>query len=359
MYQNPLQANYGRANYGQMAPYRDVAAPDDEDERPRTPPALAQAIAPPQQSQQAPVDTGVQSRARLQQGGPSGSGAQGGMSSADGSLASLGGGGGVARVPGNVRPGRLPSGTSAGGWTPPSRGTGYDGSGITGGMQFPRRLDQSPWAGHPGEGAPDPTVPNAGLPDFGEFEGVRATFLDPAQLSQPQQLSGSMTAAARPAGDPSWFTGGWNQDKLDANHRSPKYDVRRALQAGGFDPRQGITPEVEAVLDGLGYGDGTVTGQDTYRFNSNDPAFNGMFEFDLVRGFDTGNGQWNFEPVNGGGAQGAPGGFQDPMMAALGGANPEEEQYAQALGVDTSNPLWRQILEQLQAESLGGAPGAY
>lgn len=60
----------------------------------------------------------------------------------------------------------------------------------------------SPWKGHPGEGAPDPTVPNAGLPDFGEFEGVRATFLDPAtgaligQKPGQTAMGGGPTASA-------------------------------------------------------------------------------------------------------------------------------------------------------------------
>jgi hypothetical protein len=309
--QDPRRANYGRANMGQMAPYRDVPE-DDETARQNT---MAQAIAPqgpaPQGPQAAAMpDPAQQQRAQLQ----APSGRQPASQPASGSLASFTGGGASRPMPGSL-----------------SDLTGGN-TGITGG-QGGRSLLQAP-------------IPNdfpQGLPRLQEDGSYSAPSPGGLQL----QSSASAATPGRQS-DPSWFTGGWNQQKLDSGHDSPKYRVRRALEAAGFDPRQGITPEVEAALDGLGYGDGDVTGGDTYRFNSQDPEFNGMYEFDLVRGLDSGNGQWNFEPVQGQGAG------MDPMQQALGAARPEDEQYARAMGIDTSNPLWRQIFEQLQAESLGG-----
>ncbi len=107
----------------------------------------------------------------------------------------------------------------------------------------------------------------------------------------------------KPQSDPSRMDwGGIDKGKYDSGHDSPKYQVLRALS--GFDPTQGVTPDVLNALNGLGLG--TFSGdRDKIRVGGQvDPRFNGFTEFDLIRGFNDQNNpdkKWGF------GGTGAPG----------------------------------------------------
>jgi hypothetical protein len=330
-FRDPRQGNQP-GDYSQMSPYRDL---EQDEERQRQTIAAAIAPQPADISKQgatgaAPPDYSQQQRAQLQ--------------------------GSSRNAPGRPQSGSLAS-LSQGGLQAPQQGP------LASTPSYAQRT------GQPGSLA-DLTGGNTGVTGgrpAAQLEtagGMQMSQGDPAvlaairdEMARGVNVGDQPAPAARPQGDPSWFTQGWDQGKIDSGHKSPKYDVFHALKNAGFDPRQGITPEVEAVLDGLGYGDGTVTGSDTYRFNSDDPSFNGITEFDLIRGFDTGNGQWNFEPV-----QGGPQGGDPALMAAIapqGFANPQEQELAASLGLDTNNPLWRQILEQLVSGAGGGDQPLY
>lgn len=65
---------------------------------------------------------------------------------------------------------------------------------------------------------------------------------------------------------------------------------------------------------------------------------------DFLKNADGANPEFQWLVEGGGGAAGA-----DPLASAIGGsaADPVAMQLAQQLGIDTSNPLWAQILQQL------------
>jgi hypothetical protein len=297
--QNPRDPRRGNqpGDYSQMAPYRD----GEEDDQANV---MAQAIAParpaqPQPQQAAPPpDVSQPQRAALQQ--PQARTGLSGRQGSDGSLSSMTGG-------------------NTGGNT-----------GITGGGLSGRQILQAPSA---------PAMPGSLSDLTGGNTGINPT------AGALQELGGSMSAAApqRPTsvGQYGNRLEGFDGGKLqDPNKHDPKYDFARV--ASQFDPTQGLTPEMLQQLNGLGYG--TFSGQnDKLHVDNGDPMFNGISDFDVAR--DYGQGGWQWAPEGGQGA--------DPMQAALGASSPEEEQYAQAMGIDTSNPLWRQIFEQLQAEALG------
>lgn len=336
--QSPYAANYGRADYGQIAPGRDVAEPNDQepdndadDARQRA--NMAAAIAPqaPQMKPSAPAgpDYSQQQRAQLQSPGQSYGSYSGGLQApaqgpANGSLSSLGR---------NAQP--RPS--QGGGVMPPRYGQGapvVDSGGSlpgpsTGGLSLPPHSDQINADGSGGI---------AGLP-----AGPHNLQLEGQPAPAPQAQ-----APQRAQFDPTRMSGGWNLDKFNGDHDSPKYDMGRIL--AGFDPRQGLTPEAMAALNASGLGQFSRTSDDKVHVENGDPRFNGLTDIDLIQGFGTGNGLWNFEDANGGGQQ--PGGFNAAAAFGQTSYTPQEEQLAQSLGLDTNNPMWRQILEQLTS---GGA----
>jgi hypothetical protein len=68
---------------------------------------------------------------------------------------------------------------------------------------------------------------------------------------------------------------------------------------------------------------------------------------DVIRGAGAAGAGWAWQPLGG-----AP---VDPLASAVGGgaADPVAMTLAQQMGIDTSNPLWKQILDQLIAEQSG------
>jgi hypothetical protein len=178
-----------------------------------------------------------------------------------------------------------------------------------------------------------------GEPTASTWDGARggvwnpnAPKLDPTtgQYTTPtnQGFEVQGAAAGQPNFDFSRLSGGWDMNKFNSDHDSPKYQIGRALLGSGWDPSTGLGPEQIQILQNLGLADRVVqTGDDTVRFEGSvDPRFNGITEFDLIQGLKTGAGRLNFEPVVAGGAgQGNVGqvafGRQNPttLPAGLGG----------------------------------------
>jgi hypothetical protein len=90
--------------------------------------------------------------------------------------------------------------------------------------------------------------------------------------------------------------------------------VRQAISR--FDPRQGITPEVLAVLNGLGLGTFEALSKDKVRINNPDAGWEGYTEWDLIDAFNSGNGMWGGAPAGGPGYEAEQAAAQAAQAAA-------------------------------------------
>jgi hypothetical protein len=89
-----------------------------------------------------------------------------------------------------------------------------------------------------------------------------------------------------------------DQAKLNSGHDSPMYRMLRTLS--NFDPRKGLSPEVIAALNQLGLGTFSAAGNDKLRISGNlDPRWDGVTEWDVIKDFNTGNGVWVGQGLNG------------------------------------------------------------
>jgi hypothetical protein len=146
---------------------------------------------------------------------------------------------------------------------------------------------------------------------------------------------------------------GFDSNKLNSDHNSPKYAFGRAMSQ--FDPKGGISQEMLDALNGLGMGQvsGKIGGDKISVGGNVDPRFNGVTEFDVIRDLENGGGfQW--AGLNGkAAAQGAPMGMpqqgprslaptdagfgesiQQKIMEILGGENAfEREELLRQMGV--------------------------
>lgn len=162
-------------------------------------------------------------------------------------------------------------------------------------------------------------------------------------------------------GDFSRLTG-YDKEKFDANKDDAKYQIGRTLS--GFDPRQGITPEVLAALNALGYGNFSGSGQRLSLKGLTDKGraanLQGDYEgADFIQGFSGGNGKWAYaDPVeeakqasmaggSGGGIDGTPGTYSDTS----GDYPPEMQAALNGGGVPTDNAYFMKLLDQLQKAS--------
>lgn len=127
-----------------------------------------------------------------------------------------------------------------------------------------------------------------------------------AQGGSPQSAAATTLPEAAPMAAPpavgqnyDFLGGGYNRDKLnDQNKQNAKYSMGRTL--AGFDSRQGITPDVLAALNALGYG--TFSGQgdklslagltDKGRQAELVGDYQGA---DFIEGFKGGNGKWSYQ----------------------------------------------------------------
>jgi hypothetical protein len=123
---------------------------------------------------------------------------------------------------------------------------------------------------------------------------------------------GSKPPDQKPAQNFGWLTG-YDQNKFnDPKHTSAKYSIGRILSQ--FDPSKGITPEVIAALNSLGYGTFSGNGDKLSLTGLTDAGrqagltgdYNGA---DFVVGYNSGHGLWGYadpvaEAAQGGGAGG-------------------------------------------------------
>lgn len=142
---------------------------------------------------------------------------------------------------------------------------------------YPRPRSSEPTPGAPESAPPQPTAPASA----------------PASSAPPPQTSTPAPWAAR------YGYEGYNRDKLlDPTHKSAKYQIGRTL-IGGFDPRQGFTPEAIAALNGLGFGTFSGSGQKLSLRGLTDAGraaglLGDYTDADFIKGFDTGNGIWHY-----------------------------------------------------------------
>jgi hypothetical protein len=124
--------------------------------------------------------------------------------------------------------------------------------------------------------------------------GGTATGPDPI----PQETGMGMTQPSQKPQSYDYLGGGYNRDKLnDPNKQSAKYIMGRTF--AGFDPRQGITPEVLAALNGLGFGSFSGAGDKLSLAGLTDKGRQhglvGDYEKgDFIEGLKSGNGKWSY-----------------------------------------------------------------
>lgn len=144
-----------------------------------------------------------------------------------------------------------------------------------------------------------PTKRDQLAPDAATAAANRAAMPD-GPLKQMIGAMGpvSSMAAPLPASDYSRLSGGYNREKLNnADHQTAKYQMGRAL--AGFDPRQGLTPEVLAALNSLGFGNFSGSGQKLNLSGLTDKGkaagLRGDYNnADFIEGFAGGNGKWQY-----------------------------------------------------------------
>lgn len=159
--------------------------------------------------------------------------------------------------------------------------------------------------------APGEMSPNAGP----------APALDPPAAAPP--LVPDAPAAAPPAAaapDYSRLSAGFSRDKLnDPNKHSAKYDMARTF--AGFDPKQGVTSDVLAALNKLGYGTFSGSGDKVNLSGLTDvgrkAGLTGDYSgADDIQGLHSDNPQWGYaDPY----AEAQQGGGSAPVGAPMGG----------------------------------------
>ena len=126
----------------------------------------------------------------------------------------------------------------------------------------------------------------------------RSVLGDSAVNLAAPTVAGQMAATPPPAADFSRLNAGYNTDKLnDPNKQSAKYVMGRTL--AGFDPTQGISPDVLSALNGLGYGTFSGSGDKLSLSGLTDAGrkagLTGDYTgADFIQGFKGGKGQWSY-----------------------------------------------------------------
>ena len=139
---------------------------------------------------------------------------------------------------------------------------------------------------------------------------------------------------------------GFDAGKLGSEHDSAKYQIGRTLSH--FDPRQGITPEALAALNGLGIG--SFSGQgDKLNVTGGSHGLQGATDLDVVRGFH--------DPNSGGGWQ--YGVEADDVTRGGGGAGVDTggSSLAKIQGLMPTDTDFYQKLQDQLAQQLGGYSG--
>lgn len=140
---------------------------------------------------------------------------------------------------------------------------------------------------------------SSALPPNSEGPGGFTGKLDQPGYGAESASTGS--ASSQGLGQYASSLEGYDSGKLnDPNKHDPKYDIGRI--ESHYDPHKGITPEMLAELNKLGYG--TFSGQgDKLHVDGGSPEFEGVSDFDVARDF--GNGGWQWQPEGGSSSQGS------------------------------------------------------
>ncbi len=136
---------------------------------------------------------------------------------------------------------------------------------------------------------------------------------------------------------------GYDQGKFNANKNDAKYQIGGTLSQ--FDPTQGVTPDVVAALNQLGYGNFSGSGDklnlsgltDAGRQANLSGDYTGA---DFIQGFKGGNGKWGYSDPYAEAQQGG-GGMMPPI------AGDSQANISQALGGDQSNAFLQALIQQL------------
>lgn len=316
---DPSSTNYGRHQRGQLSPFRDTAqrrhAAFDEEEQEQQPeeqPAapLAQAIYPqaPQKSfaskqQTQPIVDQVRSEAR-----------------SSGSLSDA------------VRPAQRMNASRMSATPGPLTYAGGDGQGSFTGASM----------------------------KGGTSAIESAMGWDPSQKQQQASASPLEKAIApasggglsQPVGVGQFNLEGYDYSRFgDPNGRGNntwKYRIGSVMS--NYDPND--PSQVNAMVTDLQSKGVPVTfdGKDKLTFGPEvtDENGNQIGTIDVIRGAGAAGAGWAWQPLGG-----VP--TADPLATAVGGsvADPVAMTLAQQLGIDTTNPLWKQILDQLIADQSG------
>ena len=197
-------------------------------------------------------------------------------------------------------------------------------------------------------------------PQQGPPRNGGGTIMNPGGQLLPPQSQAPMTPAAQ--GGLGAFGGkleGFDMNKMNSGHDSPKYQFGRVMSQ--FDPKGGITQDMLNALNALGLG--TVSGNiggDKIQLGGNiDPRFNGETGFDLIRDLENGGG-WQWGALSGGGGNG--GGQVGQAIGGMGGML--GQLLGNAGGAQTANPMgggnysdqiMRYLMQQLAInKTLGG-----
>ena len=190
----------------------------------------------------------------------------------------------------------------------------------------------------PGGEAVDPEAPQQPGPTGGGAEV-------PPPIVDPEVPTGGAPKPTYNYGN----TKGYDEKKFnDPNKKSAKYQIGRTLSQ--FDPKQGITPEVLAALNALGFG--TFSGQkDKLSLQGLTDAgkaaglVGDYQDADFNIGFNTGNGVWGYSDPT---AEAL-----DPQFAAAGvggggGALSDPTLSLDQGGVPSDEGFFNQLMEALQ-----------
>lgn len=210
-------------------------------------------------------------------------------------------------------------------------GGGYAGGGD------PRRRALMDQMGQPGSVPEPPPVEAAPVP-------VPAAVAEPAAAAAPGpdyksvgQYGGSLE--------------GYDSGKLNnPDKQTAKYQIGRALSH--FDPRQGMTPEAIAALNGLGIGQFSGEG-DKLRVTGGTNGLHGDTDLDMVRGIKDPNsgGGWQYQVDR----DDYTGGAEDQARAAVGGQMGAMGMAGGGMGRAYANslvPTDGQFTDQMQAQML-------
>ena len=179
------------------------------------------------------------------------------------------------------------------------------------------------------------------------------------QMLPPQAQAGQTPAAQGGLGAFGGKLEGFDMNKMNSGHNSPKYQFGRVMSQ--FDPKGGITQDMLNALNALGLGQvsGRIGGDKLSIGGNIDPRFQGVTEFDVIRDLENGGGwQWgglNGSAQDGGGGMQAVGGMEGMLGSLLGQHGGSGMNVPAMGGNDYSNQIMQYLMKQLAInKTLGG-----